>query len=182
MKKTPTGWSAFFSCSVGSRCRGRDVFFASVGSVPPGRDVLFASVGSVSRGRDVLFASVGRVSRGRDVIFRVRRACFPITRSDMVERDRSYLRALRAPENDEFFGRSFVARPRFGEGEDKSLKAFFEFAAHVTLVRRFAQRERQQRQARVVAYGGHLVVPQFALLALVGRVVQLDDQQRLERQ
>lgn len=130
----------------------------------------------------LFFASVGSVSRGCDVLLRVCRKCFPRAQSDMVERDGSYLRALRAPENDEFFGRSFVARPRFGEGEDKSLETFFEFAAHVTLVRRFSQRERQQRQARVVADGGHLVVPQFALLALVGRVVQLDDQQRLERQ
>lgn len=154
MKKTPTVWSAFFRAPSVAVAEGVMLFFAFIGSV----------------------------TRGRDVIFRVRRKCFPITRSDMVDRDRSYLRALRAPENDEFFGRSFVARPRFGEGEDKSLKAFFEFAAHVTLVRRFSQRERQQRQARVVADGGHLVVPQFALLALVGRVVQLDDQQRLERQ
>ena len=154
MKKTPTVWSAFFRAP----------------SVAVAEGVIFFSRSSGVFLEGVLFfcAYVGRV--------------FPITRSDMVDRDRSYLRALRAPENDEFFGRSFVARPRFGEGEDKSLKAFFEFAAHVTLVRRFAQRERQQRQARVVADGGHLVVPQFALLALVGRVVQLDDQQRLERQ
>lgn len=151
MKKTPTVWSAFFRAPSVAVAEGVMLFFASVGSV----------------------------SRGCDVLLRVCRKCFPRARSDMVDRDRSY---LRAPENDEFFGRSFVARPRFGEGEDKSLKAFFEFAAHVTLVRRFAQRERQQRQARVVADGGHLVVPQFALLALVGRVVQLDDQQRLERQ
>ena len=154
MKKTPTVWSAFFRAP----------------SVAVTASVMF------------FCAYVGRVSRGCDVLLCVCQACFPITRSDMVDRDGSYLRTLRAPENDEFFGRSFVARPRFGEGEDKSLETFFEFAAHVTLVRRFAQRERQQRQARVVAYGGYLVVPQFALLALVGRVVQLDDQQRLERQ
>ncbi len=154
MKKTPTVWSAFFRAPSVAVAEGA-MFFSRPSEVFP-EGVLF------------FCAYVGRV--------------FPITRSDMVDRDRSYLRALRAPENDEFFGRSFVARPRFGEGEDKSLKAFFEFAAHVTLVRRFTQRERQQRQARVVAYGGHLVVPQFALLALVGRVVQLDDQQRLERQ
>lgn len=154
MKKTPTVWSAFFRAPSVAVAEGVMLFFASVGSV----------------------------SRGRAVLLCVCRACFPIKPSNMVDRDRSYLRTLRAPENDEFFGRSFVARPRFGEGEDKSLETFFEFAAHVTLVRRFSQRERQQRQARVVADGGHLVVPQFALLALVGRVVQLDDQQRLERQ